>query len=608
MIDDASAVAELADCRPSGLRSILDLITETACIAPSRPALEFGGERLSYAELIGAAADLAGKLRRLGARSETIIGVCVERSLEHAVAALGVLWSGGGLLPLDPAWPAERLRWAADDAGANIVVASGATRAPFAAPGREVLSSRFIDRGPARSTPPAVAAEQLAYVIYTSGSTGQPKGVEIPHRALANLVAWHRQAFAVSSRDRAAWAAGLGFDASLWELFAALGSGATVCIAPERERVSAESLKAWLVAEQVTIAFAATPLAEAMIAADWPANTSLRTLLTGGDTLHARPRADLPFQVVNNYGPAECAVVATSGVVAPGPGGLPSIGAPIPGARVHILTDSGTVAGVGQIGEICIGGAGVGRGYRRRPDLTAQAFVLLSPDGRSEERCYRSGDLGCLTADGQIVFRGRNDNQVQHRGQRVEPDEVAVALLRHPSVGQCAVAAVGGELVAYVAPAPGATLRGSDLRAFLAACLPHYMLPATFARIGELPMTANGKLDLAALPAPTAANSLPNAPYRRPVSAVETRVAAIIEALLSVDEVGLDDNFFLLGGHSLLGTQLVLRLQDAFGAELTLRDLFEAPTVESLAAKVEGAVVAMVAAMSEEELQLRLAR
>ncbi|HEV7158724.1 MAG TPA: non-ribosomal peptide synthetase [Caulobacteraceae bacterium] len=589
--------------------SVVGLIAAIARANPDRGAIECSGRTLTYQALVARAAELAASLRQLGAEAETVVGVCVERSIEHAVATLGVLWSGAAFLPLDPAWPADRLRWILDDAGARIVIASEAMKEPLSTPGRSVVGSQIADRPRTeRLAPPAVGPEQLAYVIYTSGSTGQPKGVEIPHRALANLAAWHRRSFEVTADDRASWLAGLGFDASVWELFGALASGTTLCVASERDRVSAEGLRRWLLAARVSIAFVPTPLAEALIGIDWPANTALRWLLTGGDTLHARPRPGLPFAVANNYGPAECAVVATSGLVNPAGSGLPTIGWPIAGARVLIVTAAGRAASVGQIGEICIAGLGLGRGYRHQPALTAEKFVELSVGGRPPERCYRTGDLGCLTATGEIAFRGRNDDQIQHHGQRIEPDEVAAALARHPFVGQSAVIGGGEGLIAYVAPAAGATLRGSDLRAFLATRLPHYMLPAAFVRIADLPITANGKLDKAALPPPSAANSLPNAPYRMPVSAVERRVAALIEELLDVNGVGLDDNFFLLGGHSLLGTQLVLRLQDSFGAELALRDLFEAPTVQELAAKVEGAVVAMVAAMSEEELQLRLAR
>jgi acyl carrier protein len=237
--------------------------------------------------------------------------------------------------------------------------------------------------------------------------------------------------------------------------------------------------------------------------------------------------------------------------------------------------------------------------------------LALPHNGGAAKRYYRTGDLGCLTVEGDIAFHGRCDDQIKVRGHRIEPDEISAALSHHPEVAQSAVIAAGEgidkQLIAYVVTPTQEAPRAGELRDFLAARLPNYMLPATFVHIDSLPLTANGKLDKSALPAPSAANTLASTRYRAPSSTVESRVAEIVEALLGVKSVGIDDNFFLLGGHSLLGTQLVLRLRDAFGAELTLRDLFEAQTIQNLAAKVEEMVVNMVAGMSDEELQARLA-
>jgi acyl-CoA synthetase (AMP-forming)/AMP-acid ligase II/acyl carrier protein len=406
--------------------------------------------------------------------------------------------------------------------------------------------------------------------------------------------------------------AGLAFDASIWELFPYLTTGATVHLAAEEIRASAEALRRWLIDESISIAFVPAPLAEAMVTTDWPAQTRLHTLLTGGDTLHVRPKPGLPFKVVNNYGPTECTVVATSGIVEPreGSSGLPTIGRPISGARIEIRDSAGEPLAHDEIGEIYIAGANVGRGYRNRSSLTANKFVALVDSGESIGRFYRTGDLGCWTANGEIAFHGRCDDQLKLRGHRVEPDEISAVLSRHPLVAQSAVVAEGEgvdkRLLAYIVPAAQTAPRADELREFLAASLPHYMLPAGFVRVASLPLTANGKLDKSALPAPTTANTLSVSLYRAPSSVVESRVAAIVEELLGIRGVGIDDNFFLLGGHSLLGTQLVLRLRGAFGAEMTLRDLFEAQTIENLAARVEEIVVDMVVSMSEEELQEHL--
>lgn len=580
---------------------------------PHAIALQHGSRQLTYGALITAADTFAAELIAHGAGIDVPVGICVERSIERVVAMLAVMRAGSAFLPLDPDWPSERLCRVLDDAKAPIAIAAPKWQAKLAAPGRVVLNSESNARRDAGTAQVITSdSDSLAYVIYTSGSTGVPKGVEITHRNLANLVDWHCAAFGITSQDRASWVAGLGFDASVWELFPYLAVGAPIHLPDERVRASADELRRWLVSEAISIAFVPTPLTEAMITTDWPAETKLHTLLTGGDTLHVFPKPGLPFKLVNNYGPTECTVVATSGIVAPSrdAAGLPTIGRPIANMEIEIIGDTGDRVAPGEIGEIYIGGASVGRGYRHQPAMTAERFVTMAPAGAPAKRYYRTGDLGCWTPDGEIVFHGRSDGQLKVRGHRIEPDEISAALARHPSVAQSAVVAAGEgadrHLIAYIVAARDAAPRGPELRDFIAASLPHYMLPATFVRIAALPMTANGKLNRSALPPPTAANTLSSTLYRAPSSPVESRITRVVEELLGVNGVGVDDNFFMLGGHSLLGTQLVLRLRDTFGAELTLRDLFEAQTIQNLAAKVEEAVMSMVASMSEEELQERL--
>jgi len=612
--DDAPAASFRQTISPN---SAIDLIADVARAWPDAVALSAGrSDYITYRALMAAADALAAELITLGADTDVPVGICTDRSIEHVVAMLGALRAGSCFLPLDPDWPIDRLAHVLDDARAPIVIAEARLMEKFAAPKRIVLSSApEARRHGSASALPQPTSESLAYIIYTSGSTGEPKGVEITHRNLLHLVGWHRDAFGISDRDRASWIAGLGFDASIWELFPYLATGAAIHLPGERIRGSADALRDWLVEQSVTIAFAPTPLAEALIKATWPAQTALRTLLTGGDTLHVRPPTGLPFRVVNNYGPTECTVVATSGEVATASAlaALPTIGKPIADTEIVILDGQGKLAGPGEVGEIYISGPGVARGYRFRPEQTGERFLMLRVSGNAgaARRFYRTGDLGCFTADGEIAFHGRCDDQIKVRGHRVEPDEIAAVLSQHPGVAQSAVVAAGEgidrQLIAYVLPATEETPRAGELRDFLAGRLPNYMLPGSFVRIAALPLTANGKLDKSALPAPSAANTLASTRYRAPGSVVESRVASIVETLLGVKGVGIDDNFFLLGGHSLLGTQLVLRLRDAFGAELTLRDLFEAQTIQNLAAKVEELVVDMVAGMSEEELQERLA-
>ena len=436
--------------------------------------------------------------------------------------------------------------------------------------------------------------------------------MEITRRNLANLVDWHIGAFAVGPSERTSCVAGLSFDAVIWELMPALAAGATVHLAPEEARTSAGELQRWLIEQRITVAFVPTPLAETLIAGDWP-DTALRLLLTGGDTLHVWPRRDLPFTVVNNYGPSECAVVATSGIVAAGPrDGLPTIGKPIARCEIHILDEEGDPVPPGEIGEIHIGGENVGRGYRNPPSPAAEKFVTLRVRGAAHpQRLYRSGDLGRWTAEGEIEFHGRSDTQLKVRGYRVEPDEVSAVLNRHPLVAQSAVVARGQgaerRLIAYVVPREQTVPRAGELRDFLAAALPAYMVPELLVRMAAIPLTNNGKLDRNALPAPMPVNALPDVPFRAPAAGAEVRIAAMVEELLGIQGVGADDNFFLLGGHSLLGTQLMLRLREAFGAELKLRDLFDAQTVGQLACKVVFEVTRLVMSMDEDEIRKRLA-
>ena len=595
-------------------RSLPDRVAAVAAANPLAVALRCGPAEMTYGELDRRADRLAAHLVASGVKAESAVAVCLPRSFDQIVALLAAMKAGGAFLPLDPHWPAERLARLLDESGAAVLIAEPDLAATLSADGRFAICP---DRGAAPgalepSRPPAECPPAaLAYIIYTSGSTGEPKGVEITHANLLNLIDWHQQTFMVTAGDRASHLAGLGFDAAVWEVWPYLAAGASVTLAPEAVRTSPELLREWLIAQRITVAFAPTSLAEPLMAAAWPADTALRLLLIGAETVHACPPPGLPFTVINNYGPTECTVVTTSAPLAPGGTGLPPIGWPIAGMAVHLLDPQGRPVADGQVGEIHIGGAGVGRGYRHRPDLTAQCFLPDPFSGDPDARLYRTGDQGCRLPDGQISFRGRRDAQVKIRGHRIEPDEIAGILNQHPQVASCAVVARGGErdqrLVAYVLPAGPQAPTAEDLRALLARQLPDYMIPSGFVRLDVLPLTSSGKLDRAALPEPGPANTLDVIPFRAPATPLEKRLAAIVAEVLGAPRVGCDENFFLIGGHSLLGTQVVLRVREAFGIELTLLDLFEAPTVGRLAPVVERLLVAGLAAMSEDEAERRLA-
>jgi amino acid adenylation domain-containing protein len=593
---------------------IPEQVSKVAERAPSSVALGHGCRQLTYAELDSKADRLAACLAERGFVPGGTVALCMERSFDWIVAALGIMRAGGAYVPLDPAWPDARLRYAVADSGARLVVARAAlldrlqVTAQGLDPDRDAAAIASAQPGSRK----LLAPENLAYLIYTSGSTGVPKGVEITHANLCNLADWHREVFGVTEKDRASHLAGLGFDAAVWELWPNLAAGATICLADDAVRSSPELIKQWMIRERVTIGFVPTVHASPMIAMDWPENASLRYLLTGGDTLHHHPRPQLPFKVVNNYGPTEGTVVSTSGVLTPGASGAPSIGSPISGTSLYLLDESGQKVPRGTAGEIYIGGRSVGRGYRNLPDLTEQCFVPDPFAGIPDSRMYRTGDRGVLLPNGEIEFRGRLDRQTKIRGQRVELDEISSMLSSHAAVDFAAAlvnTSPSGEnvLVAYVLPMDsGTALTSHDLQKHLLRTLPDYMVPAIFVRLRELPVSSNGKLDLQHLPSPVDAELLDGRPERAPASPIEERLLVMVRDLLGNKSVSAQDSFFLAGGHSLLGMQLVMRLRETFGVELTLRQLFEAPTVERLAVVIESLLIDSIDSLSDEEVKTQL--
>jgi amino acid adenylation domain-containing protein len=456
--------------------------------------------------------------------------------------------------------------------------------------------------------------ENLAYIIFTSGSTGRPKGVQITHGSLLNLVGWHQRAFDVTSADRATLQASPGFDAAVWELWPYLATGASVHVVDEAARTTPDALRDWMVRTGITISFLPTALAECMIGLQWPSGSAFRVLLTGADTLRHRPLHHLPFALINNYGLTECTVVATSGRICPEerPDGLPSIGRPIDNVSIYIVDEQLQPVPAGTPGELLVGGPGVARGYLNAPELTAERFLPDWFGGKPGARLCRTGDLGRLLPDGQIAFLGRIDDQIKVMGHRIEPQEITTALDRHPNIEASSVCvysddAGSGRLVAYVVPATHTPLKPGELRNFLSGYLPTHNVPSVFVQLTELPLSAHGKVDRSALPQPTTENILRDDSLAAPQSPIEEPLAAILSGLLRVADVGAADNFFTLGGHSLMGAQLIARIRETFGVELSLRSLFEEPTVRGMSAEIERLIHARIAAMSEDEAQRLLA-
>jgi len=599
------------------ISTVAHLIAQAGVVNPEAIALHAGSARMSYGELNANANRLAAYLRTLGAGVERVIGICLPRSFDQIVASLAVLKSGGAYLPLDPAWPQKRSRHLLKDADAPVVITTASMADGLSSEGRTSVAldrvAHIVSGFESRENSAVLRRENLAYVIYTSGSTGKPNGVEVTHGNLLNLIFWHRQAFGVTTADRASYLAGLGFDASVWEIWPYLTAGASITLADETVRTSSTLLREWIIEKKITVAFVPTVLAEPIMKVQWPADTALRFLLTGAETLHTFPRADLPFAVVNNYGPTECAVVATSGTVPAQSDHTepPTIGRAISNTQIYLLDEQGSPIAKGETGEIYIGGTSVGRGYRNRGELTAERFLPDRFSARQGARMYRTGDLARLLPDGQIAFQGRIDNQENIRGYRVEPDEIATRLNLHPAVASSAVVARGANaekrLVGYIVPADKARVTADELSEFLAHSLPDYMIPTAFVKLAALPLTTSGKLDKSALPEPVARNALAGARNRTPKTPAERRLAAIVAEVLGIDKVRAFDNFFLIGGHSLLGTQVVLRAREAFEVELTLRHLFDAQTIANLAALIERLTIEKLEAMSEEEAQRQAA-
>jgi amino acid adenylation domain-containing protein len=558
---------------------------------------------------------LAEHLRALGVGPEVVVALSM-RSPAFVVAALATVRAGGAYLPMDPSYPAQRLAFMFADASAQVLISDDQTPLDWAEQNTPTIildSGGGIVRSSASMRcplPPSVDAKNLAYVIYTSGSTGEPKGVEVTHANLSNLVEWHLRAFNVTAGDRASQVAQIGFDAAVWEIWPYLCAGASLHIPSPHVVNDPEALRDWLVENAITISFVPTPMAERMLSLQWPPISALRTMLTGGDVLHQHAPADLPFLLVNNYGPTECTVVTTSGLV-PTNGStnnLPPIGRPINNTKLYILNESLRLAPAETAGELYIGGRSVARGYRGRPTLTAERFVSNPFTNDPTDRLFRTGDIVRSLPDGQIAFLGRADDQVKIRGFRIEPNEVVAAINTHPGILQSAVVArdINGDrrLIAYIVPQPGDPPPAlNELRDFLAARLPEFMVPSSFVLLHTLPLNANGKVDRAALPDPNDSNTLHDDASATPKNELERTVAGILATLLGVDKVAADANFFALGGHSLLGTQLIVRLREIFGVEIPLRGVFEAPTVAELSAEIDRLMLAHVETMSEEEAQ-----
>jgi amino acid adenylation domain-containing protein len=584
--------------------NLTDLLDETAVRRPDAIAVVYEDECLSYRELHARAGQVGKNLQAFGMAADSVVGVCMERSVALVVALLGVLKAGAAYLPLEVINPTERLAYMRADAGARVVLTQERLLSRLREIGGEVHSvESLMQSAPAWSTSPRVSEKNLAYVIYTSGSTGQPKGAMNTHGGIVNRLLWMQGAYQLTHDDVVLQKTTFSFDVSVWEFFWPLLAGARLELARVGAQGDSQYLAQTIRERQISIMHFVPSMLDVFLRdGAAPQCETLRDVISSGEDLGREVvgqwfRQSSGARLHNLYGPTEAAIDVTYRECNPadeekGVG----IGRPIANTDVYVVDEAQRVLPVGVYGELCIGGAGLARGYLHRPELTAERFVPHPYSDSGGARLYRTGDVVRWNADGQLEFRGRADHQVKVRGFRIELGEIEAALRSCSGVKQAVVVAREQQLVGYVVnqgrncrggpPWPPVSGRnGTELRAQLSEKLPQYMVPAVIVELDELPLNANGKLDRRALPEPELSGR--EHEYAGPRTPVEELLAGIFAEVLKLERVGRDENFFELGGHSLLATQVVSRVQLAFAVQLPLRTLFEAPTVAGMAGQIE---------------------
>ena len=574
--------------------SIVDMFTSQAVDNPEFAALSDRYHSLTYGQLNDITNILAGKLLRLGITNNCRVGILAGRGAGFVVCALATFKAGAGYVALDAEYPKQRLNFMIEDAEISVILKFADVDTELSADAEVIdvnIKRLLAESAPALNIIPELNGGDLAYVIYTSGSTGKPKGVEVTHANLLHLIKWQRSYYNITAKDCSSHLARPGFDTSVSEIWPYLATGCRVCIPPDEVILEPSALMAWINKNNVTISDITTPLAEVVIFEDWPEDTSLRVLKTGGDRLHKHPPAGLPFMFVNEYGPTECTVISTAGVVECAAEGAaaPHIGKAIDGAAIYILNSELQPVPDGVEGEIFIGGGGVARGYIKRPDLTAEKFLADPFSNVPGARMYRSGDLGRFLPDGNIEFIGRSDFQVQVRGFRVELGEIENAIIASGKVKEAAVVAAGPEgnihILAYIVADTQDGQVPAGLNSYLKQNLPDYMVPSSYFMLKELPLTHNGKIDRKKLSSLSDA-AASSTEVHKPRNPMEEVLTNIWSKLLDRENVGIYDNFFEIGGNSLMIIKMENMLRHR-GLSLPVEAIFQKPQIAQLAAFLE---------------------
>ena len=569
-----------------------DLVSAQAARTPDAEAVVSGGTRLSYAELDRRSNQVARELRSMGVGRESLVGLCMERSADLVVAVVGIHKAGAAYVPLDPAYPAERVQFMIEDSKAKVVVTQESLRASLETTGISLLcldaDAARIDGQPTEPPEALATSADLSHVIYTSGSTGKPKGVAIEHKSPVALLCWAREVFTPEELAGVLASTSICFDLSVFEIFLPLSVGGKIVL----EHDVLALTESENVQEVTLVNSVPSGVAELIRTDSLPA--TVRTVCLAGEPL-TRALADRIYEagaekVYDLYGPSEDTTYSTCALRERG--GAETIGRPIANTQAYILDERRNPVPTGVAGELYLGGHGLARGYLDRPELTEERFVPNPFDPNGASRLYRTGDLARYKNDGKLEFFGRIDYQVKIRGYRVELGEIEENLRSLDGIQEATVLRredVPGDarLVAYVVHAGREPYAAADLKAHLRRSLPDYMVPSHFVSLERLPQTPNGKIDRKALPAPDQDSLAKTQEYVAPTTPTEEKLASIWFDLLRIDRVGVEDDFFDSGGHSLIAIRLVARVREAFGVDMTLKDAFEAPTISEMAARVD---------------------